>query len=478
MRVSMAMQTLRPVIKSACAVVVLLAVALGAPVAAAAKPGQVDFSFGNRGRSLLHLASTKSTYPARQIALASGPGGRVAVATDAKVFLLVDGRPLRSFGGTGRAIVPPANTRFLLGGAAVDSRGRVLVAGTVESKLGATPGPTGSPGPPQAWAAIYRFLSNGAPDPGFGSDGVLVTDFGQRPPEVGLDGPYPYGTAAVKVSGLAVDSEDRPIVAGTSVSRVTSCGYLTPYPDYATRTFVARLTNAGTPDPSFSAAGVYTNPDREDPHALALAPNGKILFANPTEAICPRIALGGDDSVSFLDSAGKASRTSPLGPSGDLETTIVQGLAVDRRNRVVLLLLGYQAERGGEVVAGFVRRLLPRGLADSDFGHHGSVRTGLRLAQLGGLAVDARGRILLASTGATESKPSNRLVLSRLSTRGIPDRSYGASGRTSGAVTKKIAARPTLVIDSQGRAVVAAPIGRGGQTYDRAPLVALMRFRG
>jgi uncharacterized delta-60 repeat protein len=474
------MQNTRLGINSARTVVLLLAFALAVPVVAAAKPGQIDPSFGNHGRSLLPLASTKSTYPARQIALAGGPGGHVAIATDAKVMLLANGRPLRSFGRHGRTITPPANTRFLLGGVAVDSRGRVLVAGTAESTLGPTPGPTGSPGPPQAWAIIYRFLSNGVPDPSFGSDGVLVTDFGQRPPEAGLGGTYPYGAAAVKVGGLAVDREDRPIVAGTSVSRVTSCGYLSPYPGYETRTYVARLTDAGSTDPSFGTAGVYTNPDRENPHALALAPNGKILFANPTEAICPRIALGGDDSVSFLGATGKASRASLLGPSDDLEITVVQGLAVDRRNRIVLLLLRYQAERGGTIVAGSVRRLLPGGIADIHFGHRGNASTGLRLAQLGGLAIDAKGRILLASTGAIEGKPSNRLVLSRLGTSGILDRSYGTNGRTTAAVVKKIAGRPTLVLDSHGKAVVAAPVAPGDEVEARArtPLIALARFRG
>jgi uncharacterized delta-60 repeat protein len=445
----------------------LLALTLLLADGALAKPGALDRSFGDRGRTVLRLASNESSrYPERQLASAVSPsGGRIAVAAGNRVVLLAGGRALRSFGGGQVAIAAPADSRFLLGDLAIDSRGRVLVAGTLESTRGpSSPGPVapnpeapaGAPGPPAAHAAIYRFLPNGAADPSFGSGGSLVTDFGQPAPTQGLAVPFAYPAAAVKVRAIAVDGEDRPVLAGTSVARVSTCDHMARMPDYPTRTWVARLTVAGAPDPEFGKAGVYTNPGAEDPDNLALAPNGKVLFSNPSEERCPRISQGKDGVVDFLGATGRAARVSFVAPPGsDGVTTTVRSLVVDSRNRVVVLLADYQRERGGEVVAARVRRLRADGRLDPGFGANGSAATGLWREGLGTMALDSRGRILLAAA----SKSKGRVVVARLGTRGKPDRGFGRQGRTSVAWgTRSVRAAPEVVADRDGLVVV-APIG-------------------
>lgn len=418
----------------------LVALVLLAPATAAAKPGELDRDFGNGGRAVLRLPTSQTaTYPQRPLAVAAGPRGRIAVAAGTRVLLLTNGRPQRSFGANGGVtIAPPPETRFLLGGAAIDSRGRVLVAGTLEST--------------QSRAAVYRFLPNGSLDPGFGSGGSVVAPFGQ-------------------VAGLAVDGEDRPVLAGSSAERVSSCDYMSQPPVTPTRTWVARLTAAGAPDPGFGEAGVYTNPGAEDPDNLALAPNGKIVFTNPTEERCPRIAAGKDEVVDFLGATGRAARVSFVAtPGDDGVTTTVRSLAVDSRNRVVVLLADYQRERGGEVVAARIRRLRADGQLDTGFGANGSAATGLSREGLGMMALDRQGRILITA----RNEPSSRVVLARRGTRGKPDLNFGRDGKTSVSWgTKSVLGTPQVLADPNG-AVVAAPIG----VPDRgARLVALARFR-
>lgn len=454
------------------------ALALAAPTVAQANDGALDRSFGDGGRTILRATSqTETTYPPRQFALAAAQNGHTAVVVADRLFLLADGKPLASFGGReGVAIAPPPNTRFLPGGVAVDSRERVLVAGTAESTLAPTPAPPGLEGP-RASAVVYRFLSNGQPDLGFGSGGVLVTDLGQKPPAENPLGPYPYDAAALKVNGLAVDGEDRPVLLGSSVSALTSCGYSQPHVGYKTRTFVARLTVAGQPDPSFGEAGIYTNPGREYPDDLALSPNGKVLFSSPTEALCPRVQGGEDEVVNFLGVTGQAARSSFVDKTGTRSETMVQSLAVDRRNRVVLLLRVVPPESGGVSRAAFMRRLHSSGSLDIGFGEGGTARAGFAPEGIGAVGLDSQGRILVAQSTATEAAPSNRLVVVRFGTAGRLDHSYGQRGRISAAFgAKSVMARPALAIDSRGRAVVAAPIGKAEAETSR--FLALARFSG
>ena len=76
----------------------------------------------------------------RRIANSSSPTSRRVLRYRA------NGRPRRDFGGNGRAVIPtPAGMSFQLAGAAVDSRGRVLVAGTTKP-IGASGGFAGCAG--------------------------------------------------------------------------------------------------------------------------------------------------------------------------------------------------------------------------------------------------------------------------------------------------------------------------------------------
>lgn len=455
------------------------AVLAAVPAAAVAKAGALDQAFGRNGRATIQIPTlNQPLFPAKQWEAAAAPSGKVVVATNERVFRLAGGELDPVFGMGGQiALTPQPDTRFLLGGVAVDSRNRVLVGGTSESTLGPTPGPQTEPpmpGPPRAWATVYRFLPGGSPDTSFGVNGVLVTDLGQKPPSESVFGPFPYATPAVKVSGLAVDGEDRPVLLGSSAARVIACGGVVPYLGYVTRTWVARLTSGGTPDPDFGVDGVYTNPGSRDPSHLALSPNGKIIFSNPTEELCPRPPAGAPEVVDFLGATGRAGRASFFTARGP--ASVLQALAVDSRNRIVVLARETEPLTGGATSGVYLRRLKANGEIDSSFGQGGTAKPALSPEGAGSLALDQGGRILVAASTATSGTDSNRLVVARLGTLGRPDRSFGKRGRATVAFdTKTVLARPDVLLDARGRIVVSAPIGKPGSEY--AAMLAFARFK-
>ena len=120
--------------------------------------------------------------------MATSPGSKVVVAGATKiVHYLANGKPDTSFGSGGSVTVPrPPGAVFVLAGVAVDSYGRVVLAGL------ARPLPSNStPDPLLSSAAVMRFNADGTPDTSFGSGGLLVTNLGIAPPKA-PGGPLPW----------------------------------------------------------------------------------------------------------------------------------------------------------------------------------------------------------------------------------------------------------------------------------------------
>lgn len=250
------------VVGAFCATI-LAALVLAAP--AAARPGALDRGFnGNgkvvtvfpndeaRGRSI-NYALPYEFAPGR-IAMAPARGGRiVAASSKAIVQYLANGRRNPRFGGNGSVPIPSVDGfRFQLSDVAVDSRGRVLVAGTTKptTEIG-IPGMELA-GPLPTVATILRYRPNGGLDPTFGAGGVVNTTLGAPPPT--LAG-RPYSAAAVGVVGLAVDRANRPILTGSAVAEVGRCPSSKDRYERS-RALVARLTEGGAPDLSFAGNGL------------------------------------------------------------------------------------------------------------------------------------------------------------------------------------------------------------------------------
>src|ERR1700759_3557708 len=151
----------------------------GSTKAKTTQGGELDTSFGLGGKVTVSFpaenagtAGPKYTLPFEftpgHLEMASAPGGKVVVAGATKIVrYLANGKPDPTFGTGGTVTVPrPPGALFVLAGVAVDSQGRIVLAGL------ARPIPTDTlPDPVLSSAAVIRLDANGSLDPSFGSDG-------------------------------------------------------------------------------------------------------------------------------------------------------------------------------------------------------------------------------------------------------------------------------------------------------------------
>jgi uncharacterized delta-60 repeat protein len=451
--------------RKSCVFIALFLVVLVPAAAHAQSP--LDPTFGVGGRVLVPAQGpfppVGSESNARLWTASTAEGKLVALAGGEVLQFLSDGTPDPGFGGDGSVgIAVEPGRSFTPAGIAVDSQGRILVAGT-SVPPGGTPnrGPEGSsPGPTPTRASVIRYLPNGNVDPSFGNGGIATTDFGIAPPAAG-DGAFGrYESAVVTATALTVTSNDQPVVTGTYATMANSC--------YARRGYAARLDAAGARDQSFGKEGVAYDPMIQQPELLAQAPDGQLLYSGLTlpKPIGPCYGPGPQDiNANFADLLPSGEFNPSFGDGGERphNQALVLALAVDSRGRLVSLEQSYSQsylESEGKMR---VRRLLPNGDPDPAFGRNGSVwptaavGLGRRLGFVT-LGVDRRNRILLAGGGKTPSGAFG-FQLMRLGTKGKVDLGFGRRGRIktgfgSGAAVKA----STLTLDETGKIVLGGPV--------------------
>jgi uncharacterized delta-60 repeat protein len=412
------------------------------PPPAQAGLGRVDKSFGRGGKVRTVLSNKRSEAPPAWVA--RGQRGKVVVAVgDVLLEYLPDGGLDRDFGANGKVRVeaPPGMTLQPVG-MTVDSRGRILVAGTVY---------------PPSSVFVSRYLPDGSPDRSFGQAGSEVTDLGlpapPPPPNEGIS-PTPVGDGpSVEAAGLAVDAADRPLLTGHWISGWQFC-----YPHIVdtrkTTGFVARLTVKGSLDRSFGGDGlVIPDPAKEVQFSPLVA--GQSVFSvgaldnclrgTPNKAVLARIGKGGALDSSF-GSGGQVPLPFSEGPT----------LARDRYGR--LLALGFNETWGQSIL-----RLRPNGRLDRRFGKDGEVRLPEDVGIYGALATDKRGRIILASGDG------GVLFVERRKRSGAVDRSFGRPGEVGTFFGEEVAVEQILV---GGRKVLVGGTWSRGDEYG----VALARY--
>ncbi|HEX4308024.1 MAG TPA: hypothetical protein VHZ54_18455, partial [Solirubrobacterales bacterium] len=287
--------------------VALAAMAVGA---AAAKPhggkgakkekptvARLDPSFGTGGTTT--VATPK---PFNEEGREIDPSTHTAVAPSDKSYVLqgqtvvgfgADGKPDQKFGTHGRVTVKPGPGLVIsVNGIAVDSRGRVLVAGTYEPTPGfKNPIAKGTDEPlyfgnsAATEAFVTRYLPTGRPDPTFGSGGTAITALGvpvpNNQPEAEKPATAEYERPIVTITAVGVDSGDRPVLAGAYVYAEKTCIHKQEF----TRSIVARLTASGGIDTSFGNGGFSVIPG-EKAFALARGPHGEWAAFGQRERGC------------------------------------------------------------------------------------------------------------------------------------------------------------------------------------------------
>jgi uncharacterized delta-60 repeat protein len=397
----------------------LLAALLAPAIVQAAKPGRLDRSFGHNGKVTTNFGS----YNAARAAAIDQHGRIVAVGHPRGYdFGLArykrNGELDRTFSGNGKVARGVYGTPFSV---AIDAKGRIVVAGeygcdgddcSYESAVVARYKPNGTvdrsfgfggrvgadfegnddssfasvaidtegrivvAGAADGDFALARYTSNGKPDPSFGGDGTVTTDFGG-----GDDG----------ASEVAIDPQGRIVAAGAGQPGTGGA-------DFALACYLPN----GALDPSFDGDGrVITQLGSSSAAgSLAIDPQGRILAAGSAGVSFheQHFALARYESNGALDSS--------FGAGGVVTTTfgyysdVASSVAIDSHERIV----------AGGVTDGphrawmrdfAVARFRRDGRLDRSFSRNGKVTTSFTRSadEAHAVVVDSRDRIVAVGEG-------------------------------------------------------------------------------
>jgi uncharacterized delta-60 repeat protein len=237
---------------------------------------------------------------------------------------------------------------------------------------------------------VARYTPSGSLDPSFGGgDGFVRLHFG----------PEPWDHAAA----VAVYDDSRIVVAGQTAS------------DPACNTFceavVLRLTESGQFDPSFSGDGVFTSGVKfSDASAVAIDASGRVVVGGFTEIF--RLTEAGVLDASF-DGDGRAP----------VATGASRGVAIDGSGRIAAA-----DYFNGDVAA---VRLLATGAPDPAFDGNGTVVTEVAPDSEDfpeAMALDGSGRVLVVGQTLLTGELEGRLFVLRYTPSGSLDPSFGGDG--------------------------------------------------
>jgi uncharacterized delta-60 repeat protein len=362
---------------------------------------------------------------------------------------------------------------------ALQGDGKIVVAGEISSLAG-----------------VLRLNANGTLDSSFGAGGMVTINVPS-----GLGG-------GVQVIGVAIQVDGK-IIAG--ISTINSDG---------SESFsLARLNPNGSLDDAFGSAGLVTTfpfGQQRSPTVLALQPDGKILLAGDgvmarydsngqldpsfgsgglallTAFTVRAIALqpngqilvgtGGPERDTFppstqtLSVAGLIARYNPngsldtsFGASGQVASVApVSAIAVQSDGMIVAaggITSKLVPPPAGNDTGFSLVRYNPNGSIDSTFGRRGVAITDFGqsapLAEVFALALQSNGDLVAAGVAGQKGfqfAPSS-FGLARYTIIGLLDTSFGSAGKVTTAFGTKTASISALVLQSDGKIVVAGNSG-------------------
>lgn|GEM_PF-1914395 len=386
--------------------------------------GSLDPEFSGDGRASFDLVPGFQEAPD---AIAIDSRGRVVVAGTVfnpsmpnRGFVArfnPDGTADTGFSGDGLHL-DNTGDNSTLSGLAIDGQDRVLAAGG-----------SSSAGPGFDFLAL-RLDSGGTLDPGFSGDGRQTINFNGNSTDIG--------------NAATLDSEGRFVIAGYTVVGGTIV------------TGVARLGPGGEPDPAFNGSGTVTpvTGSFSSGNAVRAEPGGKLLVAG-SRTLTPA-------SSNFSVMQLTASGTLDPGFSGDGLDAVDFGysanesltaLAIDGSGRIVLSgILGNSPESYETGVA----RLLPGGGPDLAFSEDGRTTSMLDDPSFShGMDLDRAGRIVTAGATFPAGGGSGDAAVLRFTGGGGLDPAFGAGGLLREDYLGGYADAQSVTVDSQGRYVIA-----------------------
>jgi uncharacterized delta-60 repeat protein len=322
-----------------------------------------DFAYGSGGRAVISTqlsSASGSDYPSGSIAVDDSGNVVVATSTEGNLALFrfgPSGAPDAGFGQAGRVTTDLGGTETAAE-VKLQSDGKIVVAGSL--RRGAENGGA-------ADLLLARYLSNGAPDAGFGQQGTVASNF--------LPNDQPVA--------LAITSDGRLVVA------VEECC------SGRGRSVVARFFQDGSLDGGFSTqvgAGSSTSLSE----VLPLA-NGK-LYVMGNQTVRGR---GSSSFIARLLENGRPDRKFGRGGTislGSNASSSIDHAAIDDAGRLVLGGSGADAKLGDAL---WVMRRLGNGRPDRTFAGGWQQRLGLgSVSEVDALVLQSTGRIVVLGESA------------------------------------------------------------------------------
>jgi uncharacterized delta-60 repeat protein len=352
-----------------------LALAVAGGIGNASAALRLDPSFGHAGLLLVPGQSNPERV-APEVVAQESDGGLILAGEGTLQRLDPAGDLDSSFGERGTVTVPPpAGGNFRLAAATVDAQGRIVVVGTsAPEQPERKPLPIHLNSIGEAYESehtdirILRYLQNGSLAASFGVGGIVESDLGLPTPE--YEKVKLSAAPVVEATGLAIDGSGRIVVTGGAGASLNGggCFHDDYYPGLSYVGLVARFTESGSLDKSFSDDGVFGGRSRSQ-IPLGMEVTTEPVITPSEEVILQRgtghcSILAGSLGFFSLTAAGRVRAARGVHA---LHGRVVSAAAAADGSTV--LLLG--PEKGSEA-PGRIVELLANGSLHSPFGHDGS----------------------------------------------------------------------------------------------------------
>jgi len=345
--------------------------------------GTLDSSFGSGG--IDNLVPPGNQGASGFFALAIQPDGKIVAGaatgeqgSSVQVARVnTDGSPDTSFGSGGFTTAVPPGSIFFGGGLALQSDGKILVAAGF-----------GNP------SIMVRFTSDGQLDTSFGSGGV-----------VNLQNPGP--------TQMAVQSDGKILVASGAAGRLV----LDPQPPADQAGTIARYNSNGTPDKTFAASGVVASVASAS--ALLLQSDGKIVVAGAITSKLNAPLTASDIGFGIVRYDSNGSIDSNFGTGGvaiadfgsNAPDSGAFAVAIQSNGDIVAAGAAGVQKSGSLSSSSFgLARYTSAGKLDTTFGSHGIVITTVASGQISwvsALAIQSDGKIVAAGTSQFDFEDTN-----------------------------------------------------------------------
>jgi uncharacterized delta-60 repeat protein len=316
-----------------------------------------------------------------------------------------------------------------LSSVAVQSDGKIVVAGAIGLIAY------------KVLFVVARYNSDGTPDQGFGSNGMVITRF---------------ESSTNSASAIAIQPDGKIVVTG-------QLGGLQPNGVYLRDFVVLRLNSDGSPDSGFGKNGEVTTDfagAMDSSKALVLQADGKIVVGGSKSTSPYDLELARYNADGSLDKTFNSTGMVITPYSNDANS--FNAMALQSDGKIVVASSKYNNNDPD----GLLIRYNSDGSIDQGFGVDGRV-----ISDFGGfdyiriVQVQNDGNIFVVGSRRPEwfSNESD-LFLARYNRDGSPDQSFGSSGKLI-ASFNKYADVYSAVLQSDGKLLIAGTSGPGNPNY-------------